>query len=97
LCVPITEAAQAAGCRHALLIADETAIRPSTRSAPAIDRTPRIVLRTGWSGKRHRSGNKGKRRKREFRARSSFLKTPHVPHFFGKTRNGYLDLNQIAR
>ena len=83
MCVPITEAAQAAGCRHALLIADETAIW--------------IVLRTGWSGKRHRSGNKGKRRKREFRARSSFLKTPRVPHFFGKTRNGYLDLNQIAR
>jgi len=59
LCVPIAEATQAAGRRHALLIADETAIRPSARSAPAIDRAPWIVLRMGWSGKRHCSGNKG--------------------------------------
>jgi hypothetical protein len=49
--VPVTEAAQAPGRRHALLVADKAAIRASARSAPAINCAPRIVLRVGWSGK----------------------------------------------
>ena len=45
-----TKTAQASGRGHALLIADETTIRPTAHAAAAIDRAPRIVLRMGWSG-----------------------------------------------
>ena len=64
LCVPVTEAAQAAGRRHALRVADKSTIRPSARTAPAIDCAPRIVLRVGWRHKRHCSGEKSKYRQR---------------------------------
>jgi hypothetical protein len=66
--VPVTEAAQAPGRRHALLVADKAAIRASARSAPAINCAPRIVLRVGWSGERYRGGKKGKHRQEQFHA-----------------------------